>query len=70
MSLFLLDAILRVFGVRGHIPGHDDFPERPDRSSFTDELSGLMWILAIAAAIALVLSLVLWAAIWTAIKSQ
>jgi len=64
MGLFLLDGILGAFEIRGHVPGHDDFPERPVRSSsLPDDWSGLMWILAIAVAIAVVLSLVLWAAI-------
>ena len=64
MGLFLLDAILGAFEIRGHIPGHDDFPERPVKSSpLPDDWSGLMWILAIAAGIAVVLSLVLWAAL-------
>ncbi|HLX16426.1 MAG TPA: hypothetical protein VKS24_14625 [Bradyrhizobium sp.] len=63
MGLFLLDVIFRAFEIRGHVPGHDDFPERPVRSSsLSDGWSGrLMWILAIGAAITFVLSLVLWA---------
>ena len=64
MGLFLLGAIFRAFDIRGHIPGHDDYPERPvGSSSLSDDWSGLMWILAIAVAIAVVLSLVLWAAV-------
>ena len=31
MSLFLLDAVLWVFGIRGHIPQNDGSPERPGR---------------------------------------
>jgi hypothetical protein len=69
MSQFLLDAILRVFGIRGHIPGHDDFPIDPDRSSFAENSRGLMRMLAIAAAVVAVMSLVLWVAVLLAIKS-
>jgi hypothetical protein len=69
MSLFLLDAILRAFGIRGHIPGHDDIPGGPDKSSFAENSRGLMRMLAIVAAIVAALSLVVWAAIWLAIKA-
>jgi hypothetical protein len=68
MSLFVLEAIFWVFGVRGHIPGHDDFHGGPDRSSLTAN-SRLMRILAIFFVVAAVLSLVVWAAVWLAIKS-
>jgi hypothetical protein len=70
MSLHLLEAFLRVFGIRGHIPGHDDLPERPARSSFSGNSARVMRILAIASAGLAVLLLVLWAAVSLAIKSQ
>jgi hypothetical protein len=70
MSLFILESIFRAFAIRGHIPGHDDFPERPARSSFSGNSARVMRILAIASAIVTVLLLVLWAAISLAIKSQ
>lgn len=69
MSLFILDVIFWVIGIRGHIPGHDDFPSKPDKSSLTADTGGLMRFLAIVAAIVALLSLVLWAAVWLAIKS-
>jgi len=68
MSLFVLEAIFWVFGVRGHIPGHDDFHGGPERSSLTAN-SRLMRILAIFFVVVAVLSLVVWATVWLAIKS-
>jgi hypothetical protein len=68
MSLFVLDAIFRVFGIRGHIPGHDDFDGGPDRSSLTVGTGGLMRILAVYFVVVAILSLVLWAAVWLAMK--
>ena len=70
MSLYLLDGIFRLFGIRGHIPGDDDFPERPARSTRGENSARVMRILAIASAALAVLLLVLWAAVSLAIKSQ
>ncbi|MGZ5874002.1 MAG: hypothetical protein ACXWKP_18015 [Bradyrhizobium sp.] len=69
MSLFVLDAIFRVFGIRGHIPGHDDFQGGPDKPSLTANTGRLMRILAVVVVVVALLSLVLWAAVWLAIKS-
>lgn len=69
MSLFILDAIFWVFGIRGHIPGHDDFHGGPDRPSLTADSHRLMRILAVFVVVAALLSLVVWAAVWLAIKS-
>lgn len=66
MSLFLLDTSLRAYWIRGHIPGHEDFPNGPDKSSFADG-GGLMRLLGIIAAIVAV-PLIMWAAVWLAIK--
>lgn len=63
MNLFVLDAVCRVFGVRGHIPGYDSLPERPAKSSLTENSGRLMRILAILAAVVAVLLLVLWAVV-------
>ena len=30
MSLYVLDAVLWIFGIRGHIPQHDDFRPGPE----------------------------------------
>ena len=64
MSLFILDAIFRVFGIRGHIPGRDDFDGGPDRSSFGTDSDRLMRYLAVFVVVAALLSLLLWATVW------
>jgi hypothetical protein len=69
MSLFVLDAILRVFGIRGPIPGDDDFHGGPDRSSLAANGYSLTGILAVLVVIAALLSLIVWAAVWLAIRS-
>ncbi len=68
MSLYVLDVVFWIFGVRGHIPHDGDFPARPNKSPLTPNTSRLMRILAAVVAIA-ILSLVLWALVWLAIKS-
>jgi len=68
MSLFVLDAVLWVFGIRGHIPGHDDFPGDPHRPSLAADTGGLMRAVAALMAFAAFLSLGLWAAAWLAVK--
>ena len=68
MSLFVLDAIFWILGVRGHIPGHDDFHGGPNKSSFANS-GRLMRILVVFVVIAALLSLAVWAAVWLAIKS-
>jgi hypothetical protein len=70
MSLYLLDGIFRLFGIRGHIPGDDDFPERPARSSPGENSARVMRILVIVSTVVAVMLLVLWAAVSLAIKSQ
>jgi hypothetical protein len=69
MSLFVLDAIFRVFGIRGPIPGNDDFHGGPDRSPLAANGHSLRRILAVFVVIATLLSLVVWAAVWLAIRS-
>ncbi len=69
MSLFVLDAIFWICGIRGHIPGHDDFHGGPNKSSVGADTGRLMRILAIFVVVAALLSLVVWAAVWVAIKS-
>lgn len=68
MSLFMLDAVLWIFGIRGHIPQHDGFPDGRGGSSFAANVAPLMRVLAIAVVAVVFLSLVLWAAVWLAIK--
>jgi len=69
MSLFVLDAILQVFGIRGPVRGNDDFNRGPDRSSLASNGHSLTRILAVFVVIATLLSLAVWAAVWLAIKS-
>jgi hypothetical protein len=68
MSLFVLDTILWILGIRGHIPGHDDFHGGPNKSSFFSNPS-LTWILVVFVLVVALLSLAVWAAVWLAIKS-
>jgi hypothetical protein len=68
MSLFVLNAVLWIFGIRGHIPHHDGFGAGRDESSFAASSSALMRVLAAAVIFVALLSLVLWVAVWLAIK--
>lgn len=68
MSLFVLDAVLWIFGIRGHIPQNDGFPAGRSGSSLSANTSTLMRVLAAAVVSIVFLSLVLWAAVWLAIK--
>jgi hypothetical protein len=69
MSPYVLDVVLRIFGIRGHVPRDGDFPARPDRSPLAPNASRLMRVLAAAVVAITILALVLWAAVWFAIKS-
>jgi hypothetical protein len=68
MNLFALNAMFWVLGIRGHIPGRDDFPSGPDRRGITADTIRLIRILAIFVAFAVFLSLALWATAWLATK--
>jgi hypothetical protein len=68
MSLFLLDAVLWLFGIRGHIPQLDGFPRGRSGSSFAARTAALMRVLAVAVVSIGFLSLALWAAVWLALK--
>ena len=67
MSLFVLDTVLWVFGIRGHIPQPDGFPVGQS-GSFAAKTGTLMRVLAAAVVSIGFLSLALWAAVWLAIK--
>ena len=64
MSLYVLDAVCRILGIRGHIPQNGGFGSGSGESSFG---TGTL-MRALAALIATVASLVLWLAVWLAIK--
>jgi hypothetical protein len=68
MTLFVLDAILWIFGIRGHIPQNDGFPAGRSGSSFAANTATLMRVLAVAVISVAVLALALWAAVWLAVK--
>jgi hypothetical protein len=59
---------LWIFGIRGHIPGHDDF--RPGRggSSLAGSSNPLRRVLAAFALSVVFLSLALWATVWLAMR--
>ena len=66
MGLFVLDALLWIFGIRGHIPHHDGSPAGRNGSPFATRPG--IWVLAAVAISMLALSLILWAAVWLAIR--
>ena len=68
MSLFALNTVLWIFGIRGHIPQDDGFPAGRGGSSLIAGAVTLMRVLAVAVISLAVLSLVLWVAVWLAIK--
>jgi hypothetical protein len=68
MSLYVLDAVIRILGIRGHIPQSGDFGPAPGESSFGAGNRTLMRALAAFVVTVALLSLALWAAVWLAIK--
>ncbi len=68
MSLYVLDAVLWIFGIRGHIPRHDDFRPGRGASSLADSSNPLARILAAFALSVVFLALALWATVWLAIR--
>lgn len=69
MSLFVLDAIFWILGIRGHIPTNDDFHGGPNKSSIAANSGRLMRILVAFVVVAALLSLAVWAAVWLAVKT-
>jgi hypothetical protein len=68
MGLFVLDAVLWIFGIRGHIPQSDGFPNGHDGSSVAANGGALLRGLAAVILSVGLLSLALWAAVWLTIK--
>jgi hypothetical protein len=67
MSPYILNALLGIIGIRGHIPHYEEF--RPDRSGPSSASAGRLWRILAAVVVSVVfLSLVLWAAVWLAIR--
>jgi hypothetical protein len=67
MGLSVLDLVLWIFGIRGHIPQDGAFSGRPHPSSFSGTHS-LMRVLAAAVFAVAFLSLTIWAAVWLAVR--
>jgi hypothetical protein len=68
MSPNVLDAMLWILGIRGHIPQHDDFHAASGGSPLAT--GGGKWVgilIAVVASLAS-LALMLWAAVWLAIR--
>ncbi|MGY8633707.1 hypothetical protein RAD15_14620 [Bradyrhizobium sp. 14AA] len=63
MRLLVLELILSLLDVRGHIPRFDDFRPVPAASA----PAGVVRALAAAIAVFAVLSLAIWATVWLAI---
>jgi hypothetical protein len=64
MSLYVLDAVCWMIGIRGHVPPNGDFPAGPNEPSLGTNTNRLMRVLAAAVLAIAVLSLVLGAAVW------
>ena len=68
MSLHVLNVVIWILGIRGHIPQHDDFYTAHGASPPGTPTSGLIRILAATVASLAFLALGLWAAVWCAIR--
>ena len=68
MSLYVLDALIWILGIRGHIPHNGDFGPAPGPSAFGANTGTLMRNLAVFVVMVALLSLVLWLGVWLAIK--
>ena len=68
MSLYVLDAVCRMIGIRDHVPPNGDFPAGPNEPSLGTNTNRLMRVLAAAVLAIALLSLVLWAAVWLSLK--
>lgn len=66
MGLLILDVVLWLLGVRGHIPRSDGF--RPVPSETSASRSALSRILVTLIAVFAVLSLAVWTTVWLAIQ--
>jgi hypothetical protein len=66
MSLYVLDALLSIIGIRGHVPHYDAF--RPGDNESSPGTGLLLRVLAAFVISIVVLSLVLWTAVWLTIR--
>jgi hypothetical protein len=68
MSLYVLDALIWILGIRGHIPRGGDFGPVPGQSPLSAGSGTLMRAIAVFAVVVTCLSLLLWMAVWLVIK--
>jgi len=68
MSLYVLDAVFRIFGIRAHIPQNDDFGGGRSQSSIGSSTNKLFRVLAAVVGVVVILALALWATVWFAIN--
>lgn len=68
MNLYVLDAVFRLFGMRGHVPQNNDFGDGGGESWTASSTNPLMRVLAAFVAVAAIVTLALWAAVWLVIK--
>jgi hypothetical protein len=68
MSLYVLDVMIRILGIRGHIPQHDNFHAAQGGSPLGAGDGTLLRVLIAVVASLAVLALLLWAAVWLAIR--
>jgi hypothetical protein len=68
MSLYVLDAIFQLFGMRDHIPQNHDFGGGRGESRSASSTNPLLRVLAAFVAVTAILALAVWAAVWLAIK--
>ena len=68
MSPYVLDALIWILGIRGHIPQHDDFRAASGGTSPGAATGSAIRILAATVVSLAFLALVLWAAVWLAIR--
>lgn len=66
MASLVLDLVLWLAGIRGHIPPFDDF--RPVPVAPTTGATHVVRVLAIVAAVLAALSLAVWGTVWIAIE--
>ncbi len=66
MASFVLDLVLWLTGVRGHIPRFDDF--RPVPAAPIAGAGYIVRVLAIMATVFAALSLAVWGTVWIAIQ--
>jgi hypothetical protein len=68
MGLYVLDAVIWILGIRGHIPQQDNFHAASSGSPLGAASGAAIRIVAATVASLAFLALVLWATVWCAIR--